>query len=156
MTTRILEILRCEGEISDSTRKLVSNYLNEWNCSGYVSLLETNVFSEPALANILAKALKIDRIYSIPSANVNKEILDFLPYAEAADRECFPLNYVGQDNQKIEVLFSDPTDTQNIQAVEKLMGMKVKIAVAERAEILNAINQYYPLETQISNLGAIT
>ena len=153
MTTKILEILRSEGVLSDSTGRLVHNYMNRWKISGYTALLDTHIFNEAYLADILARTLRIVRIYNVLSIGTNKEVCDLLPYKEAITRCCMPVSWVGNNKDTVEILFCDPTDDQNIEEVKKIMGCNLNLAVAERSEIIDAINNGYPIEAQIPEIG---
>jgi hypothetical protein len=153
MGLKILDLFRAAGVISESTFEVVKKFAMTWGCSGAISLLETNVFDESQLADILASTLKIDRIYNVSNIAVNLDVLQRIPYQLSLKFECLPLNFCDLKGKKREFLFADPTD-ENAQAeIRHLLGCELSLAVGERSDIVNAIKRLYPVEMQLPSIG---
>ena len=153
MSLKILDLFRASEAISDSTFDVVKKFAVTCGCSGYLALLETHVFDESQLTDLLASLMKIDRIYNVSTLSVSTDLLASLPYELALKFECLPLNLSHAGGQKHEVLFADPTDEEAQVRLRQLLGCELSLAVGERSDIVNAINRLYPVERQLPSLG---
>lgn len=155
MSLKILEVLHANGAISESIFALVHRYAVAWQCSGYTALLDTNIFDEFTLADILASILKIDRIYNIDSIQVDDEALSLISYQMALKYECLPLSLLGAQGQSLEVLVADCTDSQVLAELQSVLNCELSLAVGERSDIVKAINRLYPIEKQLPSLESL-
>jgi hypothetical protein len=145
----IFDLLLKYKEIGKDSARLVRSYCEKWKVTGFLGLLETHLFTETELADILAHCLKMDRIYSVMLPH--EEEREFLiPYEKASLEECLVLPSF-RDKKAHEAILSDPTDRRKIAELRAL-GVSI-FSVGERTEIKKAIQDYYPLGEQFGGIG---
>jgi hypothetical protein len=155
LSLKILELFHESGAISGSTCEIVKKFAVTWGCSGYLALLETHVFEESQLADLLASSMKIDRIYNAASFTIEPDLLQHIPYELSLKFECLPLNYSEPEDRRFEVVFADPTDDFAVAQLRQILGCELSLAVGERSDIVNAINRLYRVELQLPSLGLV-
>ena len=144
----IFDLLLQNKIIGLTTSKMVKNFCLKWNISGYHGFLETNVFEESELADILSNIMKIDRVYDIFCPQADHDIYKKIGYLEARKRECFPR--IITDAHWTEIILADPTQRENIATLRTKINKELHFSIATRSDILLAIDKYYPIEEQLN------
>ena len=143
----IFDLLLEKQIISMSTFKMVEKFCLKWQISGFHGLLETNIFEETELADILAEVMKMDRIYEIMCEKDNSNLQTKIVYKRARQIECFP-RYYG-DNDDIEIIIADPTQRDLIAKLRQEFDSETHFSVGTRGDILNAIDKHYSIDEQL-------
>jgi hypothetical protein len=157
MDTSLFDILKEASLMTEDTMSLVRNYSSRWGCTVFDAILETHSATEEELADALASQLKIDRLYSlaidVQAVDVSKEI----PYQRAWEFKCLPINKVEEGGESLlEIAFSDPSNAELVDRVREIVSKKIKVVVAERSDILKAIQLKYPANEQVPSLGGLS
>ena len=118
-------------------------------------LIETHVFDEAQLADTLAAAMKIDRIYNVAALPIRLEDLSRIPWKLALKYQCLPLDVQVEGGKPFEIVVADPTDYAAQASLRALLACDLSLAVGERSDIVNAINGLYPVEMQLPSLGVV-
>ncbi|MDZ7786466.1 MAG: ATPase, T2SS/T4P/T4SS family [Candidatus Saccharibacteria bacterium] len=102
-------------------------------------VLSSNLISEKKLTEAYAKEIDVPFV-EVDAKNLNKEVLGLVP-ERTARQYAAVVTGVADDGTK-EVAMADPDDVQAINFLQKLLGSELKITVATRTNILNALDQY--------------
>lgn len=153
MNKRILNILSLSGHMSETMRRVLDQFMDEWGCSGYDALIETYMFTQSELADYLAHYFKMDRIYNVSTIYVGPDVLKKISFKQALAYNCLPLKFLNPEKSQLEVFLCDPTREDVIQKIEELTACKLTIAIGELSDIQKAIRQIYPIESKIPMLG---
>ncbi len=148
----IFEILLEEEVILPKTAEITLAYAKKWNMSGYHALLATHVVTEVTIADTLAKALKIDRIWHVKSFEPDAKSLTILPFRRCREWEMLPIGASLTRPDRFEVVMADPTRTDYISKLEEIVGEQLTLAVSDRSDIVSAIDSVYPLTEQLPGL----
>ena len=147
--TDILFVLEREDHVTETSRRLVERYMRTWSCSALDALIRTHVMPEAELANALASILKIDRVYHINTLTFADVSLAVLPFRRAREWVCL---VVRQESGQLELVIADPTRTDRISEIKQGLKMELTLSVAERSDIVRAIDELYPLSAQLPSL----
>lgn len=114
-------------------------------------LIENNIIAEQQLLSALAKRLNIKHV-SMSDDPVSLEAVAKIPKAVAVK---YCLIAVSMDHATLRVNLNDPLDYYAIEDVKLITHMPIEVQVCEKAQIVQAINEYYSeLETQKAAHGA--
>ena len=102
-------------------------------------VLASNLISESELTKAYAEEIDVPFV-EIDVKGLNKELLSLVP-ERTARQYAAVVTGVDDDGVK-EIAMADPDDVQAINFLQKLLGSDVKISVATRTNILNALDQY--------------
>lgn len=146
MTASILDLLAKEAILESDMQALLQSYCSKWQVSAYQALLETHVMTEAELADRLSQAFKMDRIYEIESHDSFLQAKSTFDYAKAIRFEAYPRKL---SDGVLELVICDPTTTEAQNRFADLTSSKVRLVVAERSEILAAIERDFPMQEQL-------
>ena len=105
----LMEVL-CEKEVlTELSKRHLEEYSKKWGCSPYGALIDSHIFTESELANLLANILQIDRVYKLSDMRFSKKIIQSIPYAIVQKQMCMPIQ-VGRNNDWIKLVFSNPVN----------------------------------------------
>ena len=150
----IFDLLTHNRDISQSTSKMVRKYCEQWQISGFHGLLETHIFDEGALADLLANHLKMDRVYTIFSNASGMKARKNISYEQAKEWECFP-SMIMEDTGWVEIVIADPTKRDRVDYLRQVFKQGVHFSVGARCDIIRAIDEYYSIEDQLSFLSQV-
>src|SRR5262249_49895328 len=98
--------------------------------------------SEEGLADSIAAYARFPRV-NLPATNIDPEALKAMPQETARKHLCIAIRIEGR---QMIVAMANPTDYRAIQDIEFTLGRAVKVFVATRSEIMDAIEKYYEPE----------
>lgn len=148
----IFDLLTHNRNISQSTSKMVRKYCEKWQLSGFHALIETHIFEEGTLADLLANHLKMDRVYTIFSNTSGVEARKHIPFSQAREWECFP-SMIMEDTGWVEIVIADPTMRDRVDFFRQIFKHGVHFSVGARCDIVRAIDEYYSIEDQLPFLS---
>ena len=150
MSVKLIEMLVAKGLLNESLLIALNRYMDKWKVSPYTAVIDTRMVDEDTLADCLAELLKIERIYSLDEADVTPDALTKITYRQAHSWLVLPLG--STDSEYFKVLVVDPTNSDIINSVKKIMELPLKLAITEKKSIKKMIDHFYPVELQIPHL----
>jgi pSer/pThr/pTyr-binding forkhead associated (FHA) protein len=105
-------------------------------------LLDIGILDDLNIAKALAKQVNVPLI-RLKNLEIPQEATSLIPLKVAKSHLLMPLKVSGG---KILVAMVNPLDSDAIQALRLLTGMKIEVAVAPRQDILEALARVYPVE----------
>ncbi len=145
----LLHLLEREEYLTRTNRMVVERFVERWQVSPFHALLMTELMSEPALANALARSLKIDCLHHLRSLKLAEDTLDIITFKRAREWECVGLVGAGGE---LDVVFADPTRKDRIDEIKQGLNRGFTLSVAERTDIVRAVDELYPLSAQLPSL----
>lgn len=145
---KILDILKAEDLFSEVSLKVLSGYMHKYQKRAFEAILECHLIEEEVLADLIAKAMGIDRIYDLNDHPVDPKVVTLIPWRFALRQNCIAISYSG-NKDAIEVVFSDPTREGIIEQVESITHKRVIAAIAEESAIRKKISRSYPAAIQL-------
>ena len=145
----LLEMLGDLGEVTPGTAAMLRAYEKRWGISIFQALLETNLLEPSILADTMARELGIDRIYQVAHLQIAPEVLRQIPYDSAKTLECIALGPSVLRPGYAEVAIANPFDRKATEQIKGYFEGEIILAVAERNDILRAIDELYSLQDQL-------
>ncbi len=108
-------------------------------------LLELGMVKENQLAELIAKELGLEYV-DLLEYKINIQATTSIDEAMARRYNCIPIDF--QDG-KLVVAMADPTNIYALDDIRLSTGYEVKPVVSARDDILNAIQRYYHLDTDV-------
>jgi type IV pilus assembly protein PilB len=87
----------------------------------------------------VAQDQKLDYV-DLREVTIPESVIEFVPESVARENVILPMSH---DNGSLKVIVSDPDDFDTIEKLRFILNREVKIALAPRESILEAINRYY-------------
>lgn len=106
------------------------------------TLVELKFIDENVLAAFLSKQMDVPCI-SLLHVDIPKKVLRKLSRTEALACKAVPVRF---DGESIEVAMVDPTDADNLERLERAVGMKVTPMIAPESSIETMLEKCYPLD----------
>lgn len=147
-----LDLLEKGDHITKSSRKMIEQFMATWGMSAYHAVLETHIMSEAEMANALAAALKLTRIDSLRDRQIDPVAATRLGFRRARLWECVPFICSNKGLSFIEVVLADPSYEDRVAVLKRELGEQITLSVAERSDIVLAIDEHYPLAVQLPTL----
>ena len=147
----LLPLLVRGGFITQSVRRLVERFTARWDVTPFHALLLTEVMAEQDLADALAKLLGVDRIFNVRTATVDEEALKIIGFQRARQWECLVLK---TEHGTRDLVIADPSRNDRTQQLKQELKLEMTLAVAERSDIVGAIDELFPLSAQLPSLFA--
>lgn len=151
-SAHLLGSLERENTITANIRGMIERFMQKWQVSAFHALLMTELLTEAELANALANAHGLPRIYHVRGSTIAEGAAVALPFRRAREWECLLVQVGGDGSVKPELVLADPTRTDRINEVRQKYPGELTLAVAERSDILKAIDELYPLSEQLPSL----
>ena len=101
-----------------------------------------NLIQEKDLTQAYADLYKVPYIELISEKMTDPDLLASIPLKFLREHVVIPLKH----DEVITVVTANPSDFQPLDELNLLLGGDTKVAVANKASIIDAINRYYPLE----------
>jgi len=105
-------------------------------------LLDTGILDDLNIAKALAKQVKVPLI-RLKDLEIPQEVTSLIPVKVAKTHLLAPVKV---SEGKLLVAMANPLDSDAIQALRLMTGMKIEVAVAPREDILEALVRAYPVE----------
>jgi hypothetical protein len=137
------------GFITPTIRKTVEHFAKRWDVSHFHALLVTEVMPENDLADALATLCGVDRLFHVASLGIDEEALKIIGFKRAREWECIVLE---TEDGTLDLVFADPTQTERTQQLKQELKRDLTLAVAERSDIVGAIDELFPLSSQLPSL----
>lgn len=106
-------------------------------------LIKLNLIDEKNLMLALSQGLGLPPI-SLSRFNVDPEVLKLLPKNTAKHYQIIPISKIGNT---LTLAMADPLNIFAIDDVKTLTGYEINPIIAQQAEVLSAIDQYYTEST---------
>lgn len=150
-TNAVVEVLANKGILHDDIIACIDSFIAKYSLRPLEAVLDCHIVSEQALADLISSELGYQRIYNITKEAFVPSAFAALSYTEALEWQVLPL---GKDKASIafHVVMMDPTQKNVIAEIEKRVELPVAVSVSEKRRIVQAINEFYPVELQISSL----
>ena len=103
------------------------------------ALIELGYIDENDLINVIADQLSIKHI-NLSDISVTQEILDCISVDIAKKYDAFPIAY---EHDILTICVSDPLNTELIHELQKNIVKNIKLAIASKNAIHNAIKKHY-------------
>lgn len=141
-----VDALYSRGLVSDDQKVMLAGFCKRWNCSGFEALIETNMISESAFADLASDILRMPRVSEIRNLVFNAESLGLLPFPFARSRAAIIMGATGPaGSQTFRVAIANPWDNQSRLMIEDMLHGEVEWFVGERSDIIEAIDRNFPL-----------
>ena len=111
-------------------------------------LLELNVVAEPALHAFLASRWGLESI-DLNARAIDRDMIALLPAELARKHQTVP---VGQEPGAMTVALADPTNGAAIDEIGFATGLRVRVALAPRAQLRRALIRYYGIAAEPARL----
>jgi hypothetical protein len=145
-----LSILEYSGQLQPEVSAVVRNFGEKWGISLFDSILETHVLSEVQLRDALARALQLATVDEISLPSGWEPAYKLIDYKTARSNGWL-VGAMEGSKDTLEAYIANPITT--IQLKQLLSGNRQLsgILVAERSEVVRAVDLYYPLSSQIES-----
>ena len=145
----VFEVLTHQGILRPAVLPLLTDYRDRWSLSEYEVILTTRQLTEAQMADALASVLRLDRVYSVRSLDFDHKSLESIAFAEARARRWLAVGPRPESGVSFEVIVADPTDYDALAELSARIPQEITLAVAERSDIVEAIDELYPLALQV-------
>lgn len=145
----ILAMLTKGGFVTPTIKRIIEAFGKKWGVSPFHALLITEVLPENDLADALATLCSVDRLFHVASLGVDEEALKIIGFKRAREWECIALK---AEDGKLDLVFADPTRTDRTEQLKQELKRELTLAVAERSDIVGAIDELFPLSAQLPSL----
>jgi hypothetical protein len=152
MTSDLLTLLEKENYLTKTNRLVIERFVQRWEVSPFHALLMTELLSESQLANALARSLKLDRLHHLRTLKLAEDTLDIITFRRAREWECIALVADERAGGGLELVFADPTRKDRIDEIKQGLKRDFALSVAERTDIVRAVDELYPLSAQLPSL----
>jgi type IV pilus assembly protein PilB len=111
-------------------------------------LIEMNLVSESALFGILAQQLNLGFV-DLSEEQIDQSAVAMVPEAVARRHNCIP---IGFDRGRLVLAMADPANVVALDDIRAMAKREVRQVIATKADVLNAINRYYRLDSAAETL----
>lgn len=146
----IFEMLRDRGLFSQATQKMAVGFMERWGVDAFRAIIETHLIEEGKIADIFAEEFKYPRLLRVRTLNVEAKVFEFITYDIALEHVVFPFEL--KSDGVLKVAFADPSSGERLAKIKALVARQIEPHVAERSEIISAIQKHYPLSKQLPSL----
>ena len=147
---KILDVIRSQSIISESTLALIERYTASWNVSIYDAFLDCHILSETQLATAIASHMNISHILSVTEGEIQKaNAFSYLPYDKARALRAIFVTPLGESEPYL--VCADPSIAELKEFFESL-PFSCRLAISEKTLIAEWIDDFYPIEQQLPSL----
>ena len=147
----LLDMLRDAGYLSAVNVALIRRFVDRWGTTPLDAILDSDVLAEERLADAIAEAMKIERIYAFDRDDVDTATLLMLPFKAAHDLEMVILGR-SDESGALRVMMVDPSSGSRWRVFRANIREPVKVCVAERRLVRRSIQELYPVDAQLPGL----
>ena len=103
------------------------------------ALIELGFINENDLINVIADQLSIEHV-NLNELEISSELLSYISKDIAQQYNVFPVSFT---SGILTVCVSDPLNTEMIHELQKKLSNNIKLSIASKEVIQNAIKKYY-------------
>jgi type IV pilus assembly protein PilB len=145
--TKIGEILSKEGHITSTQLKHALDFQKTHSGRLSTILLRLGYVEDETIVNVLS------RRYNYPAAKLGRikpdqKLFETLPYETAKKFMAFPLS-INSDGMR--VTMAEPTDTLQVENLQKELNMTLRVSVSTEKEIVEAYQKFYKIDDKEFN-----
>jgi hypothetical protein len=145
----LFSCLEKQKVLTPTNVRMLQGFVDTWHCSPLQSIIDTHLMTEPEIANVLATMFQMDRLYSIKNHRVDQKSIELLSYKESKDHVSVLLI---DDSGRYDLVLADPSDQEHIANLRRKATVDFTLAVCERREIMRAIDEKYPIVSQLPTI----
>lgn len=149
---RLLKEFVSQGYIDPLISKSVVHYMEKWEKSSLHAILDIHLLTEHEVADVSSRLFKVSRILDLRAHTFEVDVLRRLPFKLASEVEAIALGKDEYNQGNIILVVADPSQTESIEKIKNMLGCQITLGVAERSDILWAINEFYDLKDQVPSL----
>jgi general secretion pathway protein E len=140
--TKIGELLQSESIVTtEIVEKAIQDQQQQVEPQRLGQILKANYgLSSSQLSQVLAKQFDIEYLPTLPSSSGVGELLDQLPLEYVREQQIFPFK---SSSNSLSLAMVDPTNSQPVNDLATMTGLRISISLTSEDEILRAINQAY-------------
>jgi hypothetical protein len=148
----LLTTLASSGDLNPNNIRMLSGFMREWGVSAFDALIETKIFSEGRLADLISEHFGYMRMNGDDMRALDTSVVNTIPYIDARRLSCIVLSTSkkGECNN-FRVAMSDPTNVQYMDQIKSLLGDEFIPVVSTRSEIQQSLNIAYAPEDQFGS-----
>jgi type IV pilus assembly protein PilB len=143
------ELLLTRNLVSDEELEEAREIASERGRSLGRVLIELGYLKESALVAILAEQLGLEFI-DLAEAQLDPSAVALVPEATARRHNCVPVRF--DDDGRLVVAMADPANVLAVDDIRAMSGKDVRTLVGTKADIINAINRSYRLDSAAETL----
>jgi type IV pilus assembly protein PilB len=113
-------------------------------------LIELDYLKEGDLVAILAEQLGLEFV-DLSETQIDPSVLSFVPELLARKHNCIPVRIDGDDGRLV-IAMADPANVVAVDDIRALSKKEVRTIVATKADVQNAINRNYRLDSAAESL----
>jgi hypothetical protein len=132
--------------------RMLEIFVDTWHCSPLQAIIDTHLMTEPELANVLATMFQMDRLYSLKNHRVDQKSIELLSFKESKENVAVLLV---DESGRYDLVVADPSDQEYITGLRSKVTVSFTLAVCERREIVRAIDEKYPLVSQLPTMMGV-
>ncbi len=136
------EVLKSEGLVTaDIVEKALKDQQQQKQSQRLGQILKAHYgLSSAELSQALAKQYDMEYLPTVPTGRGVSDLLDQLPLEYVRAQQIFPFK---SSADKLHLAMVDPTNSQPVNDLSAMTGLRVSICLTSEDEILRAINQAY-------------
>lgn len=138
--------------LTTTNRLMLERFMTRWQQSAVNAILLLHLLTEAELADAFSKLLKLPRVYALRHRRLEQAAAARLGFERARAWQCLPLLQEQGTSAHLEVVVADPTQKLRWAELERELGQQLTLSVAERSDIVAAIDELYPLSAQLPEL----
>jgi type IV pilus assembly protein PilB len=147
-TAQLDELLRSQQLVTEEQLTEARRLASERGLSLGRVLIELGYLQESALVSILAAQLGLEFV-DLSDASIDASAIAMVPEATARRHKCIPVRF---EDGRLLVAMADPANVVAIDDIRAMSKREVRAVVATKADVLNAINRHYRLDSAAESL----
>lgn len=140
------------GYLTQANRLMLERFMTRWQKSAVDAILLLHLMTETELADAFAQLLDLPRAYALRHHKLHEAAASQVGFARSRLWECIPIINNNNGLPGLEVVVADPTQTLRWAELRRELGQQLTLSVAERSDIVSAIDELYPLSAQLPEL----
>ena len=151
-TIDTLSLLERGHYLTAINRQMLERFMLRWQMSAYHAIVTTHLITEAKLADAFAELLGVSRVFGLRDRRIHDAAVKKLGFRRSRLWECIPILNEHKELGGVELVVADPSQSERIAELRELLGEGLTLSVAERSDIVSAIDELYPLSAQLPGL----
>ncbi len=143
----LLSLLADRGHLNATNVRMLRIFIREWAVTPFEAVVESKIFSEGRLADLIADELNMPRMQAIDPAGIDHNVLSCVSYLEARRYTYMALN-ADPDDGKVVIVLADPTDALVLASIKSRFGSQVKPYICTKSDVHLTLSTAYTPEEQ--------